>query len=82
MIPLGSNNERLTDIGAYIGSPVIVAACNSVTAFVTWMVYKCSDIVEQSGIPEGSNDERLTDLDIRKCYIHNTSLLLKLSYMY
>ena len=33
-----------------------------VAALVSWLIYECSDTVEQSVIPGGSKDERLTDV--------------------
>ena len=42
---------------SYIGQPLVVAV------LVSWLLYKCSDTVEQSVISRGSNDERLTDVD-------------------
>ena len=75
MIPRGSNNERLTDtdnhklIHAYIGQPLVIAASDSVTTLVSWLIYEYSDTVEQMMIPGGSKDKRLTDVDTRNCYI-------------
>ena len=85
MIPGGSNSKRLTDadsigttslICAYIGQPLVIATSDGVAALVSWLIYECSDTVEQSMIPGGSNNERLTVIDTRNCY---TSLPARLS---
>ena len=56
-------------IRAYIGQLLIVAACGSVAALISWLIYECSNTVEQRMIPGGSNDKRLTDIDTCNCYI-------------
>ena len=39
----------------------------AVAALVSWLIYECSDTVEQSVISGGSNDKRLTDIDTCNC---------------
>ena len=73
MIPGGSNDGRLTDVGtaslirAYIGQLLVVATSDrdSVAALISVgiVVYECSDTVEQRMIPGGNNDARQTDVD-------------------
>ena len=52
-----------------LGQPLVVAASDSVAALVSWLIYECSNTVEQSVIPGGNNDERLADIDTHNCYI-------------
>ena len=40
---------------------VVVAASDGVAALVSWLIYKCSDTIEQRMISRASNDEGLTD---------------------
>ena len=47
----------------------MVAASDGVAALVSWLIYKCSDIIEQRVIPGASNDKRLTKVDTRNWYI-------------
>ena len=86
MIPGGSNDKRLTNtesIGTtsfmptYICHPLVIAiaACASVAALMSWLIYKCSDTVEQSVIAGGSN-ERLTNVDTHNCYIYKVAQYL------
>ena len=69
MIPRGSNDKRLTnsDHCAYISQPPAIAS-DGVPVLVLWLIYECSDTVEQSRIPGGSNDKRLTNIDTHNCY--------------
>lgn len=46
-------------ICVYIGQLLVVAASNGVAALISWLIYECSDIIEQSVIPGSSNDDRL-----------------------
>ena len=66
MIPRSSNNERLTDISTTSFLPTLVnliaAASNSVAALVSWLIYECSNTVDQRMIPESSNAKRLTNV--------------------
>ena len=55
-------------IHAYISQPLITAASDSVTALVSWLIYECSDTVEQRMIARGSNDKRLTEVDTCNSY--------------
>ena len=68
MIP-GGNNERPTDVGTTSFVPTLVSLSlllpPTVTALISWLIYKCSNTVEQRMIPGGSNDERLNDMDTR-----------------
>ena len=85
MIPESSNAKRLTNIGTTSfmptsGLPLIVAASDSITALVSWfIIYECSDTIEQGMIPGG----RLTDVGTHNCTKYlNTSLPARLSYMH
>ena len=55
-------------IHAYISQPLITAASDSVTALISWLIYECSDTVEQRMIARGSNDKRLTEVDTCNSY--------------
>ena len=64
MILGGSNDMRVTNtdgigICVYIGQLLVVAASNGVAALISWLIYECSNIIEQSVIPGSSNDNRL-----------------------
>ena len=48
-------------IHPYIAQPLVVAASDGVAALVSWLIYKCSDTIEQRMISRASNDEGLTD---------------------
>ena len=71
MIPRSSSAKRLTNVGttsfvAYFSQPLIIATSDSITALLSWLIYECSDIVEQRMIPGG----RLTDVDTCNCYMY------------
>ena len=51
-------------IHAYIGQSLIVAASDSVATLISWLIYDCSNMVEQRMIPGGSNNE--TDFTVAK----------------
>ena len=53
-----ADRRRQNLIHAYISEPLIVAASDGVVALVSWLVYDCSDTVDQRRIPGGSNDTR------------------------
>ena len=61
-----AEQRRHNLILASVGQPLVVASSgnhpllNSLTAPVSWLIYKYSDTIEQRMIPGGSNDERLT----------------------
>ena len=74
MIPGGSNDKSLHDslIRTYIGQRLVVTA-DGVAVLVSWLIYECSDTVEQRMVLGDSNDERLmrkTDymLNISVCH--------------
>ena len=51
---------------AYFSQPPIIAASDGITALLSWLIYECSDIVEQRMIPGG----RLTDVNTCNCYMY------------
>ena len=63
-----ADQRRHNHIHAYISQPLIIAASDSVTTPVSWLIYECSDTVEQRMIARGSNDKRLTKVDTRNSY--------------
>ena len=66
-----ADRHRLNLIRTYISQPFVFAASKGVAALVSWLIYECSDTVEQRMILGGSN-ERLTDVNIHDCYICST----------
>ena len=71
MIPGSSNAKRLTNLGttsfvAYFSQPLVIAVSDGITALLSWLIYECSDIVEQRMIPGG----RLTDVNTCNCYMY------------
>ena len=82
-----AEQRRHNLIRASVGQPLIVAASgnhpllNSVTAPISWLIYKYSDTIEQRMIPGGSNDERLTNVGTQSSLI-NISLPTSLSCMH
>ena len=61
-----TDQPRHNLIRAYFSQPLIIAASDSITALLSWLIYECSDIVEQRMIPGG----RLTDVDTCNCYMY------------
>ena len=51
-----ADRHRLNLIHTYIGQPFVFAASKGVAALVSWLIYECSDTVEQRMILGGSNE--------------------------
>ena len=72
MIRGASNDKRLTDTNSIATTSfvlLVIAASDGVATLLSWLIYECSNTIEQCVIPGGSNDERLTDVDKRYCYV-------------
>ena len=62
IVPLDPNFRGAIAPVALVDPPnlAVIATYDSVAALVSWLIYECSDTVEQSVIPGDSNDNRLT----------------------
>ena len=69
MIPLTSNDERLTNVvtTSFVSTSVsfllLLPLTASVTALISWLIYEWSNTVEQRVIYGSSIDERWTNID-------------------
>ena len=71
MIPLTSNDERLTNVvttsESFVSTSVsfllLLPLTASVTALISWLIYEWSDTVEQRMIYGSSIDGRWTNID-------------------
>ena len=66
MIPRGSNDKKLTNANSIATTSFVPALVSLLSLLpptvISWLTYKCSDVVEQSVTPGGRN-ERLTNAD-------------------
>ena len=80
MIPLTSNDERLTNVvttsESFVSTSVsfllLLPLTASVTALISWLIYEWSDTVEQRVIYGSSIDERWTNIDTHNSYIRSS----------
>ena len=54
----------------------MAASDGGVAAFTSWLIYECSDTIEQSLNPQGSNEERLTNINTCNWYMFEVAQYL------
>ena len=74
----GEAYRRHNLIRVYIGQPFVIAVSGSVAAVIPWLIYECSDTVEQRMIQQWQESVRRHTL-LLHC---NTSLPARLSCMH